>query len=160
MKYFAYGSNMDSQRMKDRGINFSKKEPAILKDYKLCFNKQASRNPNEGYANLIPKEGTATEGILYEINDEDIEKLDKYEGYPNHYDKKTIKVKLKNGNEVDALVYLAQSDKTKNGLKPCKEYLNHLKQGEDLLSEKYSNLLESFDTLEASNQSKVNNKKE
>jgi len=160
MKYFAYGSNMDSQRMKEREVKYSKRELAIMIGHELFFNKQASRNPNEGYANLIPKEGTATEGILYEINDEDIVKLDKFEGYPNHYIKKTIKVKLKNGNEVDALVYLAQSDKTKNGLKPCKEYLNHLKQGEDLLSEKYSNLLESFDTLEASNQSKVNNKKE
>lgn len=159
MKYFAYGSNMDSQRMKDRKVNFSKRELAIIKNYELCFNKQASRNPNEGYANLVPEKDKITEGVLYEINDEDIEKLDKFEGYPNHYDKKTIKVKMENGDEVDALVYIAQADKIKDDLKPTKEYLNHLKEGRDLISEDYNNSLQSIDTLDTSNKSDVNNKK-
>ena len=145
--------------MKDREVNFSKRELAILKDYKLCFNKQASRNQNEGYANLIPKEGTATEGALYEIDEKDIVKLDKFEGYPNHYIKKAIKVELANSNEVDALVYLARPDKIKDGLKPTKEYLNHLMEGRDLISENYNNFLQSFDTMEASKQSDANNKK-
>ena len=159
MKYFAYGSNMDSQRMKDREVNFSKRELAILKNYELCFNKQASSNPNEGYANLILKEGTATEGILYEIDESDIEKLDKWEASPNHYIKKTVKVKLPRGSEVDALVYIAQPDKIKDGLKPTTKYLNHLKEGRDLISKRYYNFIKSFDTLEASKQSDVKNKR-
>jgi len=145
--------------MKEREVKFSKRELAILRDYKLCFNKQASRNPNEGYANLIPKEGTATEGALYEVDEKDIEKLDKHEGYPNHYVKKTIKVVLANGDGIDALVYIARPDKIKDDLKPTKGYLSHLKQGKDLLSENYYNFLQSFDTLEASTQLDINNKK-
>lgn len=159
MKYFAYGSNMNAKRMKDREVNFSKRELAILKDYKLCFNKQASRNTNEGYANLIPKNGIATEGILYEIDAQDIEKLDKLEAYPNHYTKKTIKVELENGDEVDALVYIAQPDKIKEGLKPTKEYLNHLKEGKDLISKNHLDFIKSFNSLDNLTQSDVNNKK-
>lgn len=159
MKYFAYGSNMNPQRMKDREINFSKRELAILKDYKLCFNKQAYRNPNEGYANLIPKKDIVAEGILYEIDESDIEKLDKLEGYPYHYNKETIRIELSNDKKVNALVYIAKPDKIKDGLKPSKEYLNHLLEGKHLISENYYNFLQSFDTLEASNQSDVNNKK-
>ena len=150
---------MNAKKMKEREVNFSKRELATLRNYKLCFNKQASRNPNEGYANLIPKEGTATEGALYEIDNKDIVKLDKFEGYPNHYIKKAIKVELANRNEVDALVYFARPDKIKDGLKPTKEYLNHLMEGRDLISENYDNFLQSFDTMEASKQSDANNKK-
>ena len=159
MKYFAYGSNMNSKRMEDREINFSKRELAILKDHELCFNKQAFHNTNEGYANLSPEKDKVTEGILYEIDDKNIVKLDKFEGYPNHYIKKAIKVELENGNEVDALVYLARPDKIKDGLKPTKKYLNNLMEGRDLISENYNNFLQSFNTMEASKQSDANNKK-
>jgi len=146
--------------MKDRKVNFKKRELATLKNYELCFNKQSSRNPEEGYANLSPEEDTVIEGVLYEINDEDIVKLDRFEGYSNHYDKKTIEVKLKSGKEVYALVYIAQPDKIKEGLKPTKEYLNHLKERQDLISEEYNNSLQSVDTLKASDQDEANNKKE
>jgi len=148
---------MNQKRIKVRGVNFSKRESACLKDPEICFNKQASRNSNEGHANLMPKEGATTEGVLYEINDEDIEKLDRFEGYPNHYNKKIIKVILKNGEEEDAIVYIAQPDKIKVGLKPKEEYLNHLKEGKDLISEEYYNFLQSFETLEASNRSNIKN---
>lgn len=147
MKYFAYGSNMDPQRMKNRKVYFSKRERAILKDHKLCFNKQVARNSKEGYANLIPKKGFATEGVLYEINDDDIKKLDVAEGYPNHYYRKTVEVEKNNGQKVKASIYFAQTYKIKDDLKPTREYLNYLKKVRDLLSENYLDFLNSFDTL-------------
>ena len=114
MKYFAYGSNMNPQRLKDRKVSFSKREPAIMKDHELFFNKQASRNPKEGYANFAPKEGKYVEGALYEVYEEAIQELDRCEGYPKHYDRKIIKVHTTNGDEIDALVYIAQPDKVKD----------------------------------------------
>jgi len=138
MKYFAYGSNMNSERMKQRKIKFSKREWAILKGWRLEFNKMSSRNPEkEGYANIVRDNEGVVEGILYEILKEDIIKLDSYEGYPSHYDRIYVKVNLKNGKEIEAVTYIAQPDKIKDGLKPSKEYLNHLLKGCDLLSEEY-----------------------
>ncbi|MEM0053840.1 MAG: gamma-glutamylcyclotransferase family protein [Nitrososphaeria archaeon] len=46
---------------------------------KLEFNKISYRNPNEGFANIVPCKGIFVEGILYEINSSDLSKLDKYE---------------------------------------------------------------------------------
>jgi len=51
MKYFAYGSNMNKDRMTERGINFTSRQFAKLADYKLVFNKKASKG-NYTYSNI------------------------------------------------------------------------------------------------------------
>ena len=137
MKYFAYGSNMDPERMKERRINFSKREHAILEGWRLNFNKIASQNPNEGYANIEVDDGNVVEGVLYTIQDADIEKLNRYEGCPKHYIKLKVRVKLDSSEEEEAITYVANPDKVREGLKPSKDYLNHLLKGCDLLSEEY-----------------------
>ena len=88
------------------------------------------------------------EGILYEISEKDIKELDKHEGYPSHYNKITVRVNLKDGKEVEAVTYVAQPDKVRDGLKPCREYLNHLLKGCDLLSEEYCEKLRKWETLD------------
>ena len=149
MKYFAYGSNMDPERMRKRGVNFLKREWAVLKGWSLKFNKIVSRNPEkEGYANIVKDNKGTVEGILYEISEKDIQELDKHEGYPSHYNKITVRVNLKDGKEVEAVTYVAQPDKVRDGLKPCREYLNHLLKGCDLLSEEYCEKLRKWETLD------------
>jgi len=148
MKYFAYGSNMDSTRMRDRGVSFSARVPAVLEGYVLRFNKTATRNPKEGYANIVEARKERVEGCLYDILDPDISKLDGYERYPQHYDRKTLPVRLNDGSTVQAVVYVAQPDKVRAGLKPAKEYLDHLLLGKDILSSAYYKKLASTETLD------------
>ena len=148
MRYFAYGSNMNPERMRKRGINFSKREHAILEGWRLAFNKIASRNPKEGFANLVKDQGDVVEGILYTVQESDIEKLDRYEGYPKHYERIKVRVKVNEGEEVEAITYVAKSDKKREGLKPSKEYLKHLLKGCDLLSEEYCEWLRRWETLD------------
>ena len=88
------------------------------------------------------------EGCLYDILDTDISTLDAYERYPSHYDRKTLPVRLNDGNTVQAAVYVAQPDKVKAGLKPAKEYLDHLLLGKDILSSAYYKKLASTETLD------------
>lgn len=83
--YFAYGSNMDPCRMIKRSLCSSRREHAILEGWKLVFNKVSRRNQNEDFANIEREEGSIVEGILYEIECSDLEKLDRHEGYPEHY---------------------------------------------------------------------------
>ena len=148
MKYFAYGSNMDGDRLRGRGVSFSRREWAVLEGYRLVFNKRSSRDPKEGFANIVKDEGGLVEGILYEIAEEDIEKLDKYEGYPQHYDRQRVKVKMQSGEAVEAAVYIAKQEMTAEGLKPSRKYLNHLLKGCDLLSKEYCEKLQSTPTLD------------
>jgi len=148
MRYFAYGSNMDPDRMRERGVNFLKREHAILEGWRLEFHKVSSRNPDEGYANIVKDENSVVEGILYEINDSDLKILDRYEGYPNHYERIKVAVRMDNGEKVEAVTYIAKPDKVKNGLKPSRKYLNHLLKGCDLLSEEYCRKLRRWETLD------------
>jgi len=148
MRYFAYGSNMDRERMSERGVRFSRREWAILEGYRLVFNKIASRDRKEGYANIVKDKDSHVEGVLYEIVDEDIEKLDRYEGYSHHYYRQKLKVKLASGETVEVLVYIAKEDMTAEGLKPTKEYLNHLLKGCDILSKEYCEKLRNIETID------------
>ena len=148
MKYFAYGSNMDPERMRQRGIEFSRREYTILNGWRLVFNKIAFPNSKEGYANIERDEEGVVEGILYEIQESGLTKLDGYEGYPDHYNRIKVRVKLSNAQEVEGITYIAQHNKIGSGLKPSKDYLNHLLKGCDLLSEKYCEMLRKWETLD------------
>lgn len=137
MKYFAFGSNMNSDRMKERGIDFTSRVFARLDDYKLVFNKKASGG-NKTYANIEPSEGNHVEGALYEFPDEQIGNLDRCEGHPYHYKRKELTILDQNGLSMTAMVYIAHPNKiVVSGLLPTRDYLDHLLEGKDLLSDSY-----------------------
>jgi gamma-glutamylcyclotransferase len=134
--YFAYGSNMDIDRMRERNINFTKRLPAILFGYKLTFNKMSSLI-REGFATI--EKGNKfdwVEGALYEINNMGIFNLDRYEGYPYHYKRVKIKVKC-DCEDMIVTTYIATDGTNGYNLKPSQDYLHHLLKGKDILSEKY-----------------------
>lgn len=146
MYYFAYGSNMDESRMKNRGVDFLSREFAILKGYKLLFNKKATAG-NFSFANIEVDENNIVEGILYKVSAEGMTKLDKHEGYPNNYYKTNVEV-IKGNESVSAIVYIANDDKIVEGLLPKKEYLSHILKGKDLLSAAYFQRLLNIKTLD------------
>ena len=90
--YFAFGSNMNKERMIKREAKFTEMQKGILRDWQLVFNKKSSRNQDAGFANIEPKTGSKVEGILYKVLEETLEKLDRFEGVPNHYQRKIISV--------------------------------------------------------------------
>lgn len=148
VKYFAYGSNMSAKKMNERKAKFFQREHAILKNYKLEFNKISSRDSKEGYANIVPADNETVEGVLYEISNGGLRQLDKFEGVPFHYKRIKIKVRLDNGKKVEAFVYIAQSDEVKKGLLPTKEYLEQLLSAKDILSNSYYTKLALQKTLD------------
>jgi gamma-glutamylcyclotransferase len=150
MMYFAYGSNMDAQRMKDRRVQFSQRIHAFLKGYALRFNKLATKDAQEGEGkgNIIRDENEVVEGALYEIPESDLKKLDHAEGYPNHYDRLPVEVELEDGRKVQALTYIAQPRMIREGLKPTREYLSHYLAARDILSEACIQKLRSIETLD------------
>lgn len=141
---------MDPIRMRDRGVRFTNRRYAVLKDHTLQFNKLAAGpdvKHGEGKGNIIPKDGDFVEGVVYEIPASDIQKLDKFEGYPAHYDKNTINVTIDN-DVVETITYIARPNMCKTGLKPSKEYLSHYLAAKDILTEEYYKKLESWPTID------------
>lgn len=126
--YFAYGSNRNPVRFRtDRGICFSQRYWAKLHDYRLVFNKRSS-DGKSSYANIQASEGDFVEGILYQLPLASIQKLDTYEGAPNHYLREQMVVEM-SGKKVLAEVYIAHPDWIQEDLKPSDEYRAHCNCG-------------------------------
>lgn len=139
--YFAYGSNMNPERMLERQADFTLRQGHKLPGYSLRFNKASSKNPGTGCANIVPDEKGVVEGIIYKTTVRGLYNLDIFEGYPEHYGR--IRLILDIGASKETVkIYTAMPDKVSEGLRPTKSYLGHLlKAGDDLSPEYYDFLL-------------------
>jgi gamma-glutamylcyclotransferase (GGCT)/AIG2-like uncharacterized protein YtfP len=150
--YFAFGSNMNEKRMKNREVGYSKRILGIIKNYDICFNKKADALPNTGYANLVPSQNKIIYGALYTLTSiNHLLKLDNFEGVSgNHYFRKRVQIYFNEKDEygISAMTYLACPSRIESGLKPTQEYMNHLLEGKDILPTSYIQYLtDSFQTL-------------
>jgi len=149
--YFAFGSNMNKERMIEREVEFNEIEmqKGFLKDWKLVFNKINVKKDGSGYANIEPDSGSIVEGIIYKTNEDGIKKLDWNEGVRfDSYRQKEMLIENKNNESINCIVYIANHSKTDNSRKPEKWYLNHLLKGGKYLSENYFTNLKNIEILE------------
>jgi gamma-glutamylcyclotransferase (GGCT)/AIG2-like uncharacterized protein YtfP len=144
--YFAYGSNMDTKRMYERvdEDDIYSISSATLYNYKLVFNKKAM-DSGYAYANVAHRNGELVEGVLYEVEDGVIDELDRYEGYPNYYTRKVLKVDV-GGFNIPAVVYIAAASQVKDRLKIDKNYMRYLLKAKQYLSKNYYKMLLEFKT--------------
>lgn len=134
--YFAYGSNMDVAQMLTREAPFTQIKKGRVYGQRLVFNKIADRYPGYGYANIVPEHGFDVMGVLYEVNESGLMKLDEKEGVSsNHYFRSQIEVLLDDGSSIEAVVYLAHPSRVKDGLFPTHSYMEHLYKGLDILGD-------------------------
>ncbi|GAA6153385.1 gamma-glutamylcyclotransferase family protein [Pseudoteredinibacter isoporae] len=135
--YFAYGSNMNPERMRTRGLAFDLAVPATLAQAELLFNKRAADAPHRSYANIGFRQGSVVEGVAYRLLDEhQIVKMDPFEGAPRLYSRDIFTVHSSDG-PINAWVYVANKAMIQEDLKPARWYLEHLLAGQEFLSEAY-----------------------
>ena len=140
--YFAYGSNMSEDRMINRGLQPKGKQVAFLDNYKFIINKRSYKNPQIGYANVKPSKGSIVEGILYEVKNNELNLLDRFEGSPKHYNRQILNLRLSNGTIVEGVVYIANFGWTSpKQLKTTTKYKNYILEGKGWISENYYNFL-------------------
>jgi gamma-glutamylcyclotransferase (GGCT)/AIG2-like uncharacterized protein YtfP len=148
MKYFAYGSNMNPAVLAKKRIEFADRQSATLDGYLLRFNKKSLRQllpQNIGFANVVATPGRHVEGVLYDILDESLTRLDDSERCPRHYERMSVVVKTDSGS-VECFTYRARPDKTAKGLIPSRNYVSHMLGAGNLLSEAYRKWLDDHDT--------------
>lgn len=143
--YFAYGSNMNPERMIERGAEFTLRQGHTLRGYSLSFNKISSKFPGSGSANIVPDETGIVEGILYRITVGGLYKLDTFEGYPDNYGRIRLILELEGSQEM-VKTYTAMPDKVREGLRPTESYLEHLLKARDDLSPGYYEFLLNIKT--------------
>ena len=135
--YFAYGSNMDVERVQLRGMAFVRRCSGRLAGYRLVFNKRAKGSSGIAHANVEPCITSVVEGVLYALAaPENILQMDPYEGYPIRYNRRTLPIETETG-VASAWVYEANPAFIETGCKPTQSYLNHLLAGAEFLSASY-----------------------
>ena len=84
MLYFAYGSNLSHEQMKERCKNSKYIKKIFLEGYKLSF---CAIDRDYGVANIIKKLDSKVPGGIWNISANDEKELDCYEGFPIKYTK-------------------------------------------------------------------------
>ncbi len=122
--YFAYGSNMDIDQMKERCPDSKLTGKAVLKNYRLDFTIFSPKR-NCGCADIVKSFGDEVHGLLYTLTPKDLKKLDGLEAHPYKYKRFKTKVMDESGKEIKAETYEVVNKK-KEFQKPSKDYLNKL----------------------------------
>ena len=123
VRYFAYGSNMSSARLRRRVPDLSPGVVARLPSYRRTFDKsgtyggKTNMRKTEDAHDLVP-------GVVFNVTPAQLAVIAEYEV---GYESESIKVTLTDGEEVDAVTFVATE--TKDGLRPTQRYLRHLLVG-------------------------------
>ncbi|MBQ8697688.1 MAG: gamma-glutamylcyclotransferase [Schwartzia sp.] len=127
--YIAYGSNMDFGQMQGRCPEAEFLGAGMLKDWRLMFKGSLTGS----YATIEKEKGCVTPVLLWKVSATDEERLDRYEGFPTFYYKKTVTV------ESVAAVNASWAPKSKR----CKgmAYIMHEERGLGLPSGLYYDVL-------------------
>ena len=116
--YFAYGMLTDPEIMQSAEFIGAAKLPNF--SFEFC-----------GYANVYANQDSVV-GVLWNVSREFLSDLDRTEGYPHMYDRKTVPV-MSNGRRYEAFVY-TMTPETRDrlwGAVPSQRYLQRLVNGYD-----------------------------
>ena len=143
--YFAYGSNMNPERVSARGLACVEIRPGRLDGVRLVFDKVSRYNPKAAHANVVHAPGECVEGVLYRLRSAgEILKMDPFERAPVNYGRDAVEV-FSEGDRIPAWTYFANRAVRRAGLKPPRSYLHHLLAGRPYLSPGYYRRLQGID---------------
>ncbi len=117
MKYFAYGSNMLTERLTDRVSSARNPTRLSLRKYRLRFHKGSG--DGSGKCNVVKTESDqeVVHGVLFDINDGQIRQLDRHEGVGYGYQKCEMTVPV-DGVETKIFLYVAEEGWIDDSLVP------------------------------------------
>ena len=98
LTYFAYGSNLHRADLRARCADAQAMGPARLLGWRLTF---------RGVADIEPAEGRFVHGALWSVSAEDVRCLDRYEGAPSLYSRRSVEVETPLGPRT-AMTYVMQ----------------------------------------------------
>ena len=110
--YLAYGSNLNVEQMQFRCPDATIVGTAVIPDYELLFKGSLTG----AYLTIEPRQGAQVPGGVWEVSLADELKLDRYEGFPNFYYKKEIRLPVTDIHKGktrlhDAFVYIMHEDR-------------------------------------------------
>jgi gamma-glutamylcyclotransferase (GGCT)/AIG2-like uncharacterized protein YtfP len=123
--YFAYGSNLSITQMKARCPSSKLLQKGVLRNHKLVFNRYSSTWQG-AVADIIKCEDRHVWGLIYEMEKDELQLLDSFEGYPNCYNRKLTTVYNSNQQAILNVWVYYIVHKCKKAA-PAKRYLSIIK---------------------------------
>ncbi len=123
-KYFAYGSNMDVRQMLARCPSSRCLGSARLDGYRLAFTRRSVIS-GSGVADVVPAAGDEVWGVVYELDERDLEQLDRKEGLGWAYTRQRGRVHARDGSHHDAIFYTVLA-KEHSEVAPSGDYIGRL----------------------------------
>lgn len=106
--YLAYGSNLNVHQMKYRCPTAKIVGTAVIRDYELLY----KGSKTGSYLTIEKRKGSLVPVAVWEVTESDECSLDIYEGCPNFYYKKNMKIRLsETGKMIDAFVYIMHEER-------------------------------------------------
>ena len=102
MKYIAYGSNMVAEQMAHRCPNAQLIGTGWLLNHRLEFYLHATVEKTRLKGARVPV-------AVWEIDEADERNLDRYEGVPTYYIKRKATVQMRDGLEIEGLIYIMKA---------------------------------------------------
>lgn len=135
--YFAYGSCMDDERLREHGVHHFFQDvvgAGVLRGYRLAFTR---RRGNYAYADIVHDRRHSVEGIVYRLPPEGVAYLDEREGRGVAYEHLWVEVVVGRTVLSPVLTYTV-IDKYFPELPPSETYLREILRGADgILSPRY-----------------------
>ncbi|MCF8721505.1 gamma-glutamylcyclotransferase family protein [Nitrospina gracilis] len=153
INWFAYDELMNPRVFKEHGLEANASFCVTLSAHKLAFNKIPLDNQGIeklGMANVIPAASNLgmMEGIMYEMDESFLPKLDEIYHYPDEYLRKKMRLTKHDFTLVDGIVYIAHSDRTNDALMPSKAMLKNFRECKKNLTMLYLSRLMNTPTVD------------
>ena len=130
---FAYNALINEDYFKEKGFEYIDKVTVTLSAQRIVFNRlplEGEGIEGQGLPNIEPTPNNAgmMEGMLYDMYDTFLPKLDEFHGYPKECNRKVMDLNAHDFHTVRGIVYFAQPDRIGDTLKPCKALMKLFKK--------------------------------
>ncbi|MCT3944942.1 gamma-glutamylcyclotransferase [Elizabethkingia anophelis] len=155
MKIFAYGSNMNLNRLKERVPSANKLLNVFIKGYTIKCNKISTDGSSKANIIKTSNDDDIVWGVIFDIDNSEKSNLDEYEG---GYNESTLSFLDSENNPHEAQVYIADESTVNEELLPYDWYKEYIVSGakENDLPQEYIEKLEAINFIEDTNTERRN----
>jgi gamma-glutamylcyclotransferase len=148
--YFAYASNMDEREMRARCPSARCLGAARLDAHRLAFSRRSVMS-GTGVADVVPAADGEVWGVLYGLDEEDLDALDRKEGNGWAYKRERQRVTPAAGGPALQAILYAVIEKEPHEVPPSREYLGRVLRAAEAhaLPPHYVAMLEAHDGSDA-----------
>lgn len=153
INFFAYAELMNEDYFRELGLDYVDKLSVTLSAHRVVFNKiPDDENAPEGLgmSNIEPTPDNAgmAIGIMYEMEDSYLPRLDEIHQSPREYQRKVMRFNKHDFAMTSGFLYIAPPDKITRGLKPDKATMKILREAKSSMPLLYFSRIMGFKTID------------